>query len=155
MYRSQWPHCLRHETFSFFNTRNMGSNPTRGMDVCRRFFCVHVVLCRYRPSDRADPPPKFSDQQYFRCRLIIGGGKQAVGPNVKVTRRSKLQVYTATIFFGSLRFLWNLLPHPQELSTLPFRLQVRCNLPLRALFYGPMSILFTHLHLCFQSCFYA
>jgi hypothetical protein len=28
------------------NTGIVGSNPTRGMDVCPRFFCVCVVLCR-------------------------------------------------------------------------------------------------------------
>jgi hypothetical protein len=27
------------------NTGIVGSNPTRGMDVCVRLFCVYVVLC--------------------------------------------------------------------------------------------------------------
>jgi hypothetical protein len=31
--------------FACWNTRIMGSNPTRGMDVCVRLFCVYVVLC--------------------------------------------------------------------------------------------------------------
>jgi hypothetical protein len=29
----------------------VGSNPTRGMDVCLRLFCVCIVLC-------SDPPSK-------------------------------------------------------------------------------------------------
>jgi hypothetical protein len=37
--RSQWPHRLRRETGI------VGSNPTRGMDICVRLFCVYVVLC--------------------------------------------------------------------------------------------------------------
>jgi hypothetical protein len=32
--------------FALSNTGIAGSNPTRGMDVCPRFFCVCVVLCR-------------------------------------------------------------------------------------------------------------
>jgi hypothetical protein len=31
--------------FARLNTRVVGSNPTRGMDVCVRLFCVYVVLC--------------------------------------------------------------------------------------------------------------
>jgi hypothetical protein len=30
---------------SLSSTEIMGSNPTRGMDVCLRLFCVCVVLC--------------------------------------------------------------------------------------------------------------
>jgi hypothetical protein len=36
--RSQWRRGLS-------NTGNMGSNPTQGMDVCLRLFCVCIVLC--------------------------------------------------------------------------------------------------------------
>jgi hypothetical protein len=32
--------------FARLNTGIVGSNPTRGMDVCRRLFCVCVVLCK-------------------------------------------------------------------------------------------------------------
>jgi hypothetical protein len=32
--------------FARSNTGIVGSNPTRGMDVCPRFFCVCVILCR-------------------------------------------------------------------------------------------------------------
>jgi hypothetical protein len=39
------------------NTGIMGSNPIRGMDVCVRLFCDHVVLCVGR-GWRADPPSK-------------------------------------------------------------------------------------------------
>jgi hypothetical protein len=31
--------------FARSNTEIVGSNPTRGMDVCVRLFCVCVVLC--------------------------------------------------------------------------------------------------------------
>jgi hypothetical protein len=31
--------------FDCSNTGVVGSNPTRGMDVCLRLFCVCVVLC--------------------------------------------------------------------------------------------------------------
>jgi hypothetical protein len=44
---SQWPRGLRHEIFSpAKNTAIVGSNPTQGMEVCLRFFCICVVLCR-------------------------------------------------------------------------------------------------------------
>jgi hypothetical protein len=31
--------------FARSNTGVVGSNPTQGMDVCVRLFCVYVVLC--------------------------------------------------------------------------------------------------------------
>jgi hypothetical protein len=31
--------------FSISNTGIVGSNPTQGMDVCLRLFCLYVVLC--------------------------------------------------------------------------------------------------------------
>jgi hypothetical protein len=31
--------------FACLNTGVMGSNPTRGMDVCEYIFCVCVVVC--------------------------------------------------------------------------------------------------------------
>jgi hypothetical protein len=31
--------------FARSNTRLVGSNPTRGMDVCVRLFCVRIVMC--------------------------------------------------------------------------------------------------------------
>jgi hypothetical protein len=40
--------AARSEAWTVFarsNTRVLGSNPTRGMDVCVRLFCVCVVLC--------------------------------------------------------------------------------------------------------------
>jgi hypothetical protein len=38
--RSQWPHA-----FARSNAGVVGSNPTRGMDVYVRLFCVCAVLC--------------------------------------------------------------------------------------------------------------
>jgi hypothetical protein len=32
--------------FARMNTGIVGSNPTRGMDVCLRLFCLCVVLCK-------------------------------------------------------------------------------------------------------------
>jgi hypothetical protein len=38
----------------------VGSNPTQGMDICVRLFCVCVVLCVLAALRRADPPSKES-----------------------------------------------------------------------------------------------
>jgi hypothetical protein len=46
--------------FARSNAGIMGSNPTRGMDICVRLFCVCVVLCR--ALRRADPPAMESYQ---------------------------------------------------------------------------------------------
>ena len=35
--------------FNSLSTWTAGSNPTRDVDVCTCFFCVCVILCRYRP----------------------------------------------------------------------------------------------------------
>jgi hypothetical protein len=43
--------------FARSNTGIMGSNPTRGMDVCVRLFCVCLVWVALR---RTDPPSKQS-----------------------------------------------------------------------------------------------
>jgi hypothetical protein len=48
--------------FARSNTGILGSNPTWGMDVCVRLFCVQVVALR-----RADPPSKGS---YRLCKKI-------------------------------------------------------------------------------------
>jgi hypothetical protein len=42
--RPQWPRGLMHELFSL-DRGIVGSNPSQGMDVCVRLFCVYVVLC--------------------------------------------------------------------------------------------------------------
>jgi hypothetical protein len=36
----------------------LGSNPSQGMNVCVRLFCVCVVLCVGRPCDRLIPRPR-------------------------------------------------------------------------------------------------
>jgi hypothetical protein len=48
------------------NTGIVGSNPTQGMDVYLRLFCVRVVLCIGNGLERADTPSKKS------YRLCIG-----------------------------------------------------------------------------------
>jgi hypothetical protein len=46
--RSQWPRGLRQErVFASLNTGVVDSNPTQGMDVFLRLFCVCVVLSRW------------------------------------------------------------------------------------------------------------
>jgi hypothetical protein len=59
----------RSKTWNIFarsNTEVVGSNPTRGMDVCLRLFYVCVVSRKVAALRRADPPSKES------YRLCIG-----------------------------------------------------------------------------------
>jgi hypothetical protein len=42
-------------SFVSSNTVILGSNPTRGIYVCLRLFCIYVVLCRQRPYDGWSP----------------------------------------------------------------------------------------------------
>jgi hypothetical protein len=44
--------------FARSNTGIVGSNPTHGMDVCLRLFCVCVVLCRHRSCVGLIPRPR-------------------------------------------------------------------------------------------------
>jgi hypothetical protein len=62
--------------FARSNAEIVGSNPTQGMDVCVRLFCVCVVLCVGRGLARGDPPSKES------YRLCIGSRnwKRGQGP---------------------------------------------------------------------------
>jgi hypothetical protein len=54
------------------------------MDVCHRFFCVCVVLCRQRPCDRADHPSKESTGCVEDAQIqIASDGKQATQPNTR------------------------------------------------------------------------
>jgi hypothetical protein len=46
--------------FGRSNTGIVGSNPTRGMDVCPRFFCVVSSCVWVETMRRADPPFKES-----------------------------------------------------------------------------------------------
>jgi hypothetical protein len=62
--------------FSRSNTGIMGSNPTRGMDVCVLLFCVCVVLRVGSGLVTADPPPKESYQLCIRLK----NWKSAQGP---------------------------------------------------------------------------
>jgi hypothetical protein len=52
--------------FSLSNIWIVGSNPTRCMDVYPRFFCVCVVLCRWRTCDGLIPRPR-SPADCFEC----------------------------------------------------------------------------------------
>jgi hypothetical protein len=36
----------------------VGSNPTRGMDICVRLFCLCCSVCRQRPCDGLIPRPR-------------------------------------------------------------------------------------------------
>jgi hypothetical protein len=48
--------------FARSNTGVVGSNPTRGMDVCVRLFCVCLLLCVVAALPRPDPLSKESYQ---------------------------------------------------------------------------------------------
>jgi hypothetical protein len=64
----------------------MGSNPTRGMDVCVRLFCVCVVLCvgsGFGWIDRwtgrqTDRQIIVAVQSHLRARVFQGGGSLSV-----------------------------------------------------------------------------
>lgn len=49
----------------------VGLNPTGRLDVCPPSICVYVVLCRYRPCNRADHPSRES----YRLRVKIGSSR--------------------------------------------------------------------------------
>jgi hypothetical protein len=44
--------------FAHSDTGIVGSNATRGIDVCLCLVCVCVVLCRKRPCDGLIPRPR-------------------------------------------------------------------------------------------------
>jgi hypothetical protein len=53
----QLPRCLRHEWFSNSNTKYVGSNPTRSIDVCVYSDCVVLCAGSERPFDGLFPIP--------------------------------------------------------------------------------------------------
>jgi hypothetical protein len=60
--------------FARSNAGIVGSNPTRGMDVCVRLFCV--VLCAGSALRRTDPP----SEESYRLRKKIKGLSSGQGP---------------------------------------------------------------------------
>jgi hypothetical protein len=72
--------------FARSNTEIVDSNPTRGMDICKRFFWLYV-LCRERPCDRTDHPSKVSYQLpciIHSSRLILmGTGQRALSVKIE------------------------------------------------------------------------
>jgi hypothetical protein len=71
--------AARSEVWTVFACSNIGivgSNPTRGMDVCVSLLCVCVVLCVAAALRHADPP---SEESY---RLHVGSRnwKRGQGP---------------------------------------------------------------------------
>jgi hypothetical protein len=61
--RPQWPRSLKAWTVSArSNNGIVGSNPTWGMEVCVRLFCVWAVLCASSGLATADPPFKESNR---------------------------------------------------------------------------------------------
>jgi hypothetical protein len=67
--------------FARSNAWIVGSNPTRGMDVCVRLFCVYAAALR-----RADPPSKYS----YRLCIRLSNWKSGQGPTQDCTSREKL-----------------------------------------------------------------
>jgi hypothetical protein len=57
--------------FASSNTGIVGSNPTRGVDVCLRLFCVHAVALR-----RGNPPSK----EFYRLCIGSRNWKSGQGP---------------------------------------------------------------------------
>jgi hypothetical protein len=53
--------------FAFSNVGVVGSNPTWGMDVCVRLFCVCAV-CKWRPCDGLTPRPRSPTDYVKRAR---------------------------------------------------------------------------------------
>jgi hypothetical protein len=91
------------KAFTFFvrsNTAVVGSNPTRGMDVCLRLFC----LCRWWPCDGLIPPPKES------CRLSIW----------LRNCKTEAQVHHG-LWHPWSRVKYKVVPALNQLSTMPWR----------------------------------
>jgi hypothetical protein len=74
MCRSQWRAVYKAWTvFARSNTGVLGSNLTRGMDICVRLFCIYVVLCvgsglatGWSPVQGVLPP-------VYRNKILING----------------------------------------------------------------------------------
>jgi hypothetical protein len=63
--------------FARSNAEIVGSNPTQGMDICVRLFCVCTVLCagsQVAAFQLADPPSK---ESYRLCKKIKKLNKSA------------------------------------------------------------------------------
>jgi hypothetical protein len=78
---SSWPITVaaRSKAWTVFARSNTGvvsSNPTQGMDVCVRLFCVCVVLCVGSGLPRPDPPSKES----YRVWIWLRNWKIDQGP---------------------------------------------------------------------------
>jgi hypothetical protein len=57
--------------FALSNTGIVGSNPTQGMDICLRLFCVCVVLCSYLPCSGLIPRTR-SPTDSLRIKKLKG-----------------------------------------------------------------------------------
>jgi hypothetical protein len=68
--------CKAWTVFARSKTGIVGSNSTRGMDVCVRFFCVYVVLCGSRGLATGWSPAKES----YRLCIALRKCKSGQGP---------------------------------------------------------------------------
>jgi hypothetical protein len=65
----------------------VGSNPTRGMDLCVRLFCVCVVLCTGREAlRRAD---RLSKESYRLCKKDYETEEERERPNKRAAEPLK------------------------------------------------------------------
>jgi hypothetical protein len=64
-------------TFARLNAGLVGSNPTQGMDVCVRLFCVCAVLCVASGLEKGSSPVQRVLQTVFRIMKL----KKRPGPN--------------------------------------------------------------------------
>jgi hypothetical protein len=68
--------------FTLLNAGIVGSNPTQGMDVCLRLFCVYVVLCVHSGLSIGWSPSKES----YRLCIGLRNWKSGPGPTKGVQR---------------------------------------------------------------------
>jgi hypothetical protein len=90
--------------FACSNTRFVGSNPTKGMDVCVRLFCVYVVPCGHNPYTYLEwlgHNPNFRDFVCGVTSLIWADDIRRLMQKRKIWS-GRVYVPTNVAFFGSL-----------------------------------------------------
>jgi hypothetical protein len=78
--------CKGWNIFACSNAGIVGSNPTEGMDIFLRLFCVYVALCRWRPYNGLIPRPSgFTDCRNALCKSW--GKRNVIKAGTKHTKR--------------------------------------------------------------------
>jgi hypothetical protein len=100
--------------FAHWNTRMLGSNPTRRMDVYLCFFCVCFVRCRYRPCEGMIRLPRNSTNSLLDSQLQINSEREQTGrPNPSTEEDDEEYNYKICwyMYHTNWIFLLKLLPH--------------------------------------------